>query len=213
MGGLTTEVTDTTKNVLLEAASFHSASIRRTSRALGLRSEASGRFERGVDVANITKALDRAAKLLEDMGAATVCPGVIDEYPGMVLPRQITFTADEINAHLGTKISRQEMIGILRSLEFELDITAHPEKITVTVPTWRANDVSRMADISEEIARIHGYDKITSTMPSGKTLRGRQSYLQTITDKVKDTLSGVGFDEIISYSFTHPATLDKLHSF
>ncbi|MCE5286747.1 MAG: phenylalanine--tRNA ligase subunit beta [Pelosinus sp.] len=210
MGGLATEVTDSTQNVLLEAASFHSARIRRTSRALGLRSEASGRFERGVDIVNITKALDRAAKLLEDMGACTVCPGVIDEYPGMVLPQQITFTAAEINAYLGTEISKQEMINILRSLEFELD-TTDAEKIMVTVPTWRAGDVSRMADISEEIARIHGYDNISSTMPQGNTLRGRQSYMQTITDKVKDTLAGVGFDEIISYSFTHPATLDKLN--
>jgi phenylalanyl-tRNA synthetase beta chain len=164
-----------------------------------------------VDIANIVKALDRAAKLLEDMCASTVCPGVIDEYPGMTLPKQITFTADEINAHLGTKISKQEMINILRSLEFDLDIASDPDKITVTVPTWRAGDVSRMADISEEIARIHGYDNISSTMPSGKTLRGGQSYLQTIVDRVKDTLSGAGFDEIISYSFTHPSTLDKLN--
>jgi phenylalanyl-tRNA synthetase beta chain len=211
MGGLATEVTDTTQNVILEAASFHSASIRRTSRALGLRSEASGRFERGVDVANINKALDRAAKLLEDMGACTVCPGVIDEYPGMVLPQQITFTADEINAHLGTDISKQEMINILKSLEFDVNIAADTDKMVVTVPTWRANDVSRMADISEEIARIHGYDKISSTLPHGNTLRGRQSYLQTIADNVKDTLSSVGFDEIISYSFTHPAIFDKLN--
>jgi phenylalanyl-tRNA synthetase beta chain len=211
MGGLATEVTDNTQNVLLEAASFHSASIRRTSRALGLRSEASGRFERGVDISNIIKALDRAAKLLEDMGACTVCPDVIDEYPGMALPKQITFTADEINTHLGTEISKQEMINILRSLEFDVDIAADAEKITVTVPTWRAGDVSRMADISEEIARIHGYDNISSTMPSGKTLRGGQSYLQTIVDRVKDILSGTGFDEIISYSFTHPQTLEKLN--
>lgn len=208
MGGLATEVTANTQNVLLEAAAFNNASIRRTARALGLRSEASGRFERGVDIANATRAIDRAAQLLEEMGACTVCPGVVDKYPGVVLPKQITFTADSINDYLGTTIAKATMIDILQKLEFAVD--THADKITVTVPTWRG-DVSGMADISEEIARIYGFDNIPSTVPSGHLKQGKQSYVQTIIDQLKTALAATGLNEIISFSFTHPATLDKLN--
>lgn len=208
MGGLATEVTNSTQTVLLEAASFQGASIRRTSRALGLRSEASGRFERGIDTANITRALDRAAKLLEDIGACKVCPGIIDQYPGIVLPSQISFTASQINNYLGTAISQTIMIDILRRLEFELDIQG--ENIFVTVPSWRA-DVTTPADISEEIARIHGYDNVPVTTPRGNMTRGSQSYIQSIADRVRSVLCGAGFNETISFSFIHPETLKKLN--
>jgi len=208
MGGLATEVTATTQTVLLEAAAFQGASVRRTSRALGLRSEASGRFERGVDTANITRALDRAAKLLEDMGACKVCPGIIDNYPGMTLPRQVTFTAKQINSFLGTDIPQSNMVDILRRLEFELDIQA--DQVIVTVPTWRS-DVTGPADISEEVARIYGYNKVPTTTPAGRMARGSQSYIQSIADRLKSILAGGGFTEIISFSFMHPHTLDKLN--
>ncbi|CUH96196.1 Phenylalanine-tRNA ligase beta subunit [Propionispora sp. 2/2-37] len=210
MGGLATEVTNNTQNILLEAACFNGASIRRTSRALGLRSEASGRFERGVDTANIIRALDRAAKLLEDMGACEVCPGIVDNYPNVVLPKQVVFTAKQINDHLGTDISPKIMIDILKRLEFELDSTSEGHTITVNVPTWRG-DVTRAADISEEIARIYGYDNIPSTTPQGNMVRGGQSVLQSIAEKIKNSLSGIGFSEVISFSFTHPSILDKLN--
>lgn len=208
MGGLATEVTAATQTVLLEAAAFQGASVRRSSRALGLRSEASGRFERGVDTANITRALDRAAKLLEDMGACKVCPGIIDNYPGITLPRQVVFTAQQINAFLGTEIPQATMVDILRRLEFELDIQA--ERITVTVPTWRS-DVTGPADISEEVARIYGYNKVPTTTPSGRMTRGSQSYTQSIADRLKSSLAGIGFTETISFSFMHPNTLGKLN--
>lgn len=210
MGGLATEVTNNTQNILLEAASFNGVSIRRTSRALGLRSEASGRFERGVDAANVIRALDRAAKLLEDMGACEVCPGIVDNYPNVVLPKQVVFTAEQINDRLGTDIPQKIMIDILKRLEFELDSNSDGQAITVNVPTWRG-DVTRPADISEEIARIYGYDNIPSTTPHGNMVRGGQSDLQSIAEKIKNILSGIGFSEIISFSFTHPATLDKLN--
>lgn len=208
MGGLATEVTAGTQNVLLEAAAFKGTSIRRTSRALGLRSEASGRFERGVDTANVIKALDRAAKLLEDMGACQVCPGIVDVYPDMQLPKQINFTPEEINRYLGTAIPANTMINILKRLEFEVD--ASPAKITVTIPTWRG-DVTMPADICEEIARVYGYNNVPSTTPSGDMAQGKQSYSQTVIDKIKSALTGGGFSEIISFSFSHPAAFDKLN--
>jgi phenylalanyl-tRNA synthetase beta chain len=208
MGGLATEVTANTRTVFLEAATFNGVSIRRTSRALGLRSEASGRFERGLDTTNSIRALDRAAKLLEDMGACKVCPGIVDNYPNLLLPKQVIFQPEQINDYLGTAIAKPVMLDILRRLEFEID--SHNEKITVIVPTWRG-DVTGPADISEEIARIYGYDKVPSTTPDGNMARGSQSYIQSIADKIKTILSGAGLDEVISFSFTHPSTLDKLN--
>ena len=208
MGGLVTEVTSSTQTVLLEAAAFNPASIRRTARALGLRSEASGRFERGVDVTNVVRALDRAAKLLEDMGAGKVCPTVADNYPRIEFPRQVQFSPAGINEYLGTDIAKGRMLDILWRLEFEVDDRG--DKVSVTVPSWRG-DVSRSADISEEIARIVGFEAIPATTPFGKMEQGRQSYQQTIRDLVQDMMSGMGFDEVISLSFSHPSNLDKLN--
>ena len=208
MGGLATEVTANTQTVLLEAASFNNVSVRRTARALGLRSEASGRFERGVDTANTIRALDRAARLLEEMGACQVCPGIADVYPDFVLPRQVTFSPDEINRHLGTNVPAATMADILRRLEFEVD--TGKERFLATVPTWRA-DVSCPADIAEEIARIYGFNNIPSTTPGGNMMSGGQSYEQIIAGKIKAILSAAGLDEMISFSFSHPATLDRLN--
>lgn len=208
MGGLATEVTPQTQTVLLEAASFQGTSVRRTSRALGLRSEASSRFERGVDTASVSQALDRAAKLLEDMGACKVCPDSIDNYPAVSLPAQISFTAKQLNRFLGTDIPEKTMIDILQRLEFS--VNRQGDNITVTVPSWR-HDVTGPADISEEVARIYGYDKVPVTTPSGRMTRGSQSYLQTIADRIKTVLCGLGFNEMISFSFIHPTTLTKLN--
>ena len=208
MGGLVTEVSNSTQTVLLEAAAFHPASIRRTARALGLRSEASGRFERGVDVTNVIRALDRAAKLLEDMGACSVCPTVADNYPRIELPRKVQFLPEKINQYLGTVIDKGKMLGILSRLEFEVEDCG--ESVQLIVPSWRG-DVSGVADISEEIARIVGFEAIPATTPCGTMVQGRQSYRQNICDLTQDIMSGMGFDEIISLSFSHPATLDKLH--
>ncbi|MBP2641452.1 MAG: pheT [Firmicutes bacterium] len=208
MGGLATEITPQTKTVLVEAAAFNGVSIRRTSRALGLRSEASGRFERGVDRADVTRALDRLAQLLEEMGACKVCPGIVDVYPGVSLPKQITFTAEQINKHLGTDILQSVMIDILRRLEFTIEKSG--DQVTVTAPTWRS-DVTGIADISEEVARIHGFDKIIATTPQGYMMQGKQSKAQDLLDNIRNILSGNGFDEVMSFSFTNPAALDKLN--
>lgn len=206
MGGLATEVTAGTKTVLLEAAAFHGPSIRRTSRALGLRSEASARFERGVDVAAVENALDRAAQLLENMGACRVCPGVVDNYPGVALPRQIKLEPERINSFLGTAIPAAQMLTILRRLEFNVTGT---KPYIVTVPSWRS-DVEGEADLAEEIGRLYGYDKIPATMPTGVVRQGGESYEQQVYDVIRKTMVAMGLTEVITYSFTNQQEMDKL---
>jgi phenylalanyl-tRNA synthetase beta chain len=155
MGGITTEVTPATQNVLLEAAAFNAAGVRRTSRTMGLCSEASSRFARGVDTANVIRALDRAAQLLEDMGACKVCRGIVDIYPEISLPVQVSFHPQRVNDDLGTDLSKNKMLEILRKLGFEIDSSSTDTNVVVNVPTWRG-DVRVQADICVEIARFCG---------------------------------------------------------
>lgn len=209
MGGFETEITDKTTTVVLESADFYGPCIRRTARACGLSSEASGRFERGIDSETTIKALDRAAQLLQEMGACTVCRGIVDVYPSPKQPVYIMFTPEQINRHLGTEIAKETMLSIITSVGFEITKDENGE-ITVKVPSWR-NDVSRMADISEEIARLYGYDKIKSTLPEGASMQGSQSDKQTFIDKVKASLSAQGLCETISFALTNEATFDKLN--
>ena len=208
MGGFETEITEKTKTVVLEAASFNSASIRRTSRAVGLHSEASGRFERGVDETQTIRALDRAAQLLQDMGACTVCKGIVDVYPNPKSEVTVEFTPEQINARLGTDIKAEAMADILNKLEFE--VSNNGNIYSVKVPSWR-NDVTMMEDISEEIARIVGFDKIPSTLPIGVTSQGHQSDTQNFVDKIKSALVTLGMNEELSFSFTNPTMFDKMN--
>ncbi len=261
MGGFETEITEKTKTVVLEAASFNSASIRRTSRAVGLHSEASGRFERGVNEKATITALDRAAQLLQEMGACKVCSGVVDVYPAPKSEVKVQFTCKQINDRLGTSYSEKEILDVLKSLGFkisevggevdsddvidkissaakhfgaaakelaqntevddfvqsigktvgELIKRSNSESFTTyeaIVPEWR-NDVTLMEDLSEEVARIYGYDKIPSTLPKGSQ-QGGQSKFQNFTDKIKNILSSLGMYEEISFAFTHPDMFDKL---
>jgi phenylalanyl-tRNA synthetase beta chain len=207
MGGLETEVTDNTKNVVLEAASFNGACIRRTSRACGLHSEASGRFERGVDTKNTVRALNRAAQLLVEMGACDACEGFVDVYPKPESAAEVKFTAAEINSRLGTNIPAATIKEILTKLEFKVE--ENDGEFTAIVPSWRG-DVRLMADISEEISRIYGFDNIASTMPSGSMMQGGQDEQKDFVDMAKEILCGVGLNEVLSFSFTHPQTFDKL---
>ena len=207
MGGLATEVTATTRTVLLESASFHGVNIRRTSRELGLRSEASGRFERGVDCTAMTQALDRAAELLISMGAAEACAGIADEYMEIALPGQVKTSVVEINRRLGTQLDGATMSGILTRLGFQVDLSE--QQLLVTAPSWR-NDVTGSADISEEIARCYGFDNIASSMPAGPIQKGRQNEEADLLDELRDQLVSSGLDETISYSFIHASVFDKL---
>lgn len=209
MGGFETEITDTTITVVLESADFYGPCIRRTARACGLSSEASGRFERGVDSETTIKALDRAAQLLQEMGACTVCEGIVDVYPNPKQANYVTFTPEQINNHLGTNIAKDVMLNIITSVGFDVTKDENDE-ITVKVPSWR-NDVTCMADISEEIARLHGFDKIKSTLPNGVSMQGTQSAKQTFIDKVKASLSSQGLYETISFALTNEETFNKLN--
>ncbi|MBR5589894.1 MAG: phenylalanine--tRNA ligase subunit beta, partial [Phascolarctobacterium sp.] len=207
MGGYDTEVTGETVNVMLEAASFHGPSIRRTSRSLGLRSEASGRFERGVDTIKTHNALNRAAYLLEQMGACETVAGIVEAYPEEVKPAVIKVTPEVISGRVGIAISKEEMVKTLTSLEFE--VAEDGEYLVITAPSWR-NDVTCNADISEEIARIHGLDHIESHMPVLGMAQGRQFVVEDVKDSIQDYMVAVGMNEVMSYSFINPSAFDKL---
>ena len=207
MGGLITEVTDKTTTVILEAAAFNGPSIRRTSKALGLRSEASMRFERGVDIANCHRALDRAAHLLEEMGACETVCGIADAYPVPYKPAVITVTPEAINTRIGVEIPKEEMVEILTRLQF--DVKEDDGALVITAPTWR-QDVTCDADISEEIARMHSYDKIESHNPELALRQGKEDPMEEVKSEAEDYLASAGLDEVMTYTFIHPSFVDKM---
>ncbi len=207
MGGFDTEVTGETVNVMLEAASFHGPSIRRTSRSLGLRSEASGRFERGVDTIKTHNALNRAAYLLEQMGACETVAGIVEAYPEEIKPAVIKVTPEVISGRVGITISKEEMVKTLTGLEFGVE--EEGDALVITAPSWR-NDVTCNADISEEIARIHGLDHIESHMPVLGMAQGRQFVVEDVKDSIQDYMVAVGMNEVMTYSFINQSAFDKL---
>lgn len=208
MGGLTSEVTDKTTNVLFEAAVFNGPSIRRTSKALGMRSEASGRFERGVNHKYTAYAIDRAAQLLQQIcSSCKVSVGVIDVYPEPVEQRTVTFTAEQINDYLGTSIEKDRMVDILTKLEF--GITESGDTIEALVPTWR-DDVTGMPDIAEEVARIVSYDNIAPTIPVAILSSGGMTPKKALTKEVTHYLAHAGLSQIITFSFMHKDGLTNM---
>ena len=208
MGGLTSEVTDKTTNVLFEAAVFNGPSIRRTSKALGMRSEASGRFERGVNHKYTAYAIDRAAQLLQQIcPSCKVSVGVIDVDPEPVEQRTVTFTAEQINDYLGTSIEKDRMVDILTKLEF--GITESGDTIEALVPTWR-DDVTGMPDIAEEIARIVSYDNIAPTIPVAILSSGGMTPKKALTKDVTHYLAHAGLSQIITFSFMHKDGLTNM---
>ena len=208
MGGLTSEVTDKTTNVLFEAAVFNGPSIRRTSKALGMRSEASGRFERGVNHKYTAYAIDRAAQLLQQIcPSCKVSVGVIDVYPEPVEQRTVTFTAEQINDYLGTSIEKDRMVDILTKLEF--GITESGDTIEALVPTWR-DDVTVMPDIAEEVARIVSYDNIEPTIPVAVLSSGGMTPKKALTKEVTHYLAHAGLSQIITFSFMHKDGLTNM---
>ena len=208
MGGLTSEVTDKTTNVLFEAAVFNGPSIRRTSKALGMRSEASGRFERGVNHKYTAYAIDRAAQLLQQIcPSCKVSVGVIDVYLEPVEQRTVTFTAEQINDYLGTSIEKDRMVDILTKLEF--GITESGDTIEALVPTWR-DDVTGMPDIAEEVARIVSYDNIAPTIPVAILSSGGMTPKKALTKEVTHYLAHAGLSQIITFSFMHKDGLTNM---
>lgn len=208
MGGFDSEVTAATQTVILEAAHFQGANIRRTARQLGLRSEASGRFERGTDVVRATEALDRAAQLLLEMGACRIAPGYADAYPVVQEPRTVSFSVAEVNRRLGTALSADCMNEILQRLYFTI-LQVEGDIVTLGVPSWR-DDVEGMADISEEIARMHGFEQIQASLPAAAVAPGGQSQRHDLVDLLTQQCVAAGFMQGISFSFSHPKVFDAL---
>ncbi|KAB2951572.1 phenylalanine--tRNA ligase subunit beta [Heliorestis acidaminivorans] len=211
MGGLETEVTDKTESILLEAAHFNPASIRRTARQVGLRSEASQRFEKGVNIATVALAMDRAAQLIEELNVADVVPGTVDVYLKPAEERVISFKVESINNLLGTQIAGTEMARFFNNLGFAVKWQTGQEELEgqVTIPTYR-QDMKDEHDLAEEVARLFGYDNIATTLPKGVTTTGQRTWPQTVKEKMVQTLVGSGFREVITFSFINPRHLQKL---
>ncbi|MDD4721822.1 MAG: phenylalanine--tRNA ligase subunit beta [Acidaminococcaceae bacterium] len=207
MGGLETEVTEATVNVMLEAATFNGPSIRRTSKALGLRSEASSRFERGVDTALNNNALNRAAHLLEQMGACDTVAGIVEAYPVEYTPAAIRVTVEDISRRIGTVIAKDVMLDILNKLQF--DVAEENGTLIITAPSWR-QDITCDADISEEIARMHGFRNIAAHLPRLNLVQGRQMVIEDVRDEIQDYMAAAGLDEVMTYSFIHANAFDKM---
>lgn len=206
MGGENSEIIESTKTVLLESANFNAVSVRLTAKKLGLRTESSSRFEKGLDVENVILAINRAAQLIEELGAGKVCKGIIDCFPGKKPERTLKLRPDRINALLGTSISEDRMIEILESLELKVD----RDSMMITVPGFR-QDIEREADIAEEIARIYDYNNIEPTLLPGKALSiGMKTYPQKIEDMIMNAMISCGLSEVYTYSFTSPKVFDRL---
>lgn len=208
MGGAETEVTNDTVNVLFEAGVFNGKSIRRSARALGTRTEASGRFEKGVNADMTVMALNRAAQLLEEMsGDMAVAKGVKDVYPEPKEARTVSFTAEEINVHLGTDIPAETMVSILETLDFAIE--QNGDTYVATIPLWR-DDVAYMCDIAEEVARIYGYDNIVPTTPVANLLGGKKLPMRSLMQEVTNYFVTAGLSECITFSFMHKNSLKTL---
>lgn len=208
MGGEQSEVTDETQTILLESAHFNANTTRLTSKALSLRTEASSRFEKGVDPNVAGLAANRACQLIVQLGAGEVLQGSVDVYPEEVRPHKVTIRPEKINNLLGISLDNGEMIDIFKRLELEAKDLK--DTIEITVPTYRM-DLLMEADFAEEVARIYGYDKIPATMARGNITVGGKPNNQVIEDLVRDLLNGMGFNETLTYSFVSPKTVDMIN--
>ena len=203
MGGANSEIEGDTAMVLFESANFNGASIRRTATALGMRTDASSRYEKGLDVENTYKAVERACELIELLGAGEVVEGVIDVVPKKLKETTVKLEPEKINALLGTDIAEEEMRRILIHLGFTL------EGDIIRVPSWRG-DVEHYSDIAEEVARFYGYNEIPTCFAGGNTTSGGFSPVQLCERQVGQTCRSLGMDEIITYSFISPSYYDKI---
>ena len=203
MGGLNSEIVDDTADVVFESACFDGTCIRKGALALGMRTEASAKFEKGLDPMNTLPAVNRACELVELLEAGEVVDGVIDILNCVPQPTVLTLEPDKINALLGTDVPADEMVRILQKLGFGV------EGNQVTVPSWRG-DVKRMADLAEEVARFFGYNNIPNTLMRGQTTQGGYSPAQKLENKLGQLCRTCGYSEIITYSFISPTAYDKI---
>ena len=207
MGGYDSEITEATCDVLLESAYFNPSSVRATAKALGISTEASYRFERGADPGVVLAALDRASQLIAELAGGTICEGVVDVYPGQQPLTEIQLRPERVNFVLGTTLEASEMVQILNRLGFDVDATG--DIYQITVPTFRA-DITREIDLIEEIARVHGYDNIPTTLPKGDIPVPAQDPKTEIRKRIKHFLLAAGMMEAVNYSFCDPNCFDQI---
>ena len=202
MGGLNSEIEKDTETVVFESAVFYGGTVRKTSKKVGLRTESSSRFEKGLSAENALRAVNRAVELVELLGIGEAIGGKIDRYPTKQEKRKIKFEPNKINSLIGTNLTKEEMIEILNKLEIKV------ENDIAYVPYFRM-DLEQMADLAEEIARFYGYDKIDGSLMKSETTIGLRTKSQKIEKKIMETLQNEGFSEIYTYGFINQKELEK----
>ncbi|NCO36360.1 MAG: phenylalanine--tRNA ligase subunit beta [Armatimonadetes bacterium CG2_30_59_28] len=205
MGGLETEVMEGTNTVLIEAAHFNPISVRRTRTALGMSTEASYRFERWIDPAGCLRAADRAVELMAKTAGGTILRGAIDKYPIKTAPTKVALRPAQVKRHLGIEVAPDDVQKMLRRLEFTVTVE---DDIVCEVPTFR-NDITREADLIEEIARLYGYDNIPVTLPSGVSPQAGEDDIKRLERRAKSVLMRCGLQEVWTFSLTRPEMIAK----
>lgn len=205
MGGENSKITDDVKTVLFEAACFNGTNIRKSAKRIGLRTDASGKFEKGLDPNNSVDAINRACQLIQELGCGEVIGGIVDVCAPLKERVRIPFEPERINALLGTQIPEAEMLDYFGRLEFEYD----EAKKELIIPSFR-QDIEGFADVAEEVARFYGYDKIPTTLPNGEATTGKLSFKLRIEEKARDIAEYCGFSQGMCYSFESPKVFDRL---
>lgn len=205
MGGENSMITDHVKTMMFEAACFDGTNIRLSSKKVGLRTDASGKFEKGLDPNNAEAAINRACQLIEELGAGEVVGGMVDVYTKRKEPVRIPFEPEKINAVLGTEIAREEMLDYFKRIDLAYDEAANE----IIAPTFR-HDLFRMADLAEEVARFYGYDNIPTTLPRGEATTGKLPFALRIESVAREIAEFCGFSQGMTYSFESPKVFEKL---
>ena len=206
MGGENSKITDDVKTMVFECATFDGTNIRLSAKKVGLRTDASGKYEKGLDPNTAEEAVNRACQLIEELGAGEVVGGMIDVYPVKAEESRVKFQPEKINALLGTDIAPETMLQYMEKIELRYD----KETGEIVAPTWR-HDIHCMADLAEEVARFYGYDKIGTTLPTGEATTGKLSYKLRVEQIARNVAEFCGFSEGMTYSFESPKVFDKLN--
>lgn len=206
MGGENSKITDDVKTMVFECATFDGTNIRLSAKKVGLRTDASGKYEKGLDPNTAEEAVNRACQLIEELGAGEVVGGMIDVYPVKAVESRVKFEPEKINALLGTDIAPETMLSYLDKIELRYE----KETGEIVAPSWR-QDIHCMADVAEEVARFYGYDRIGTTLPTGEATTGKLSYKLRIEEVARDVAEFSGFSQGMTYSFESPRVFDKLN--
>lgn len=206
MGGENSKITDDVKTMVFECATFDGTNIRLSAKKVGLRTDASGKYEKGLDPNTAEEAVNRACQLIEELSAGEVVGGMIDVYPVKAVESRVKFEPEKINALLGTDIAPETMLSYLDKIELRYE----KETGEIVAPSWR-QDIHCMADVAEEVARFYGYDRIGTTLPTGEATTGKLSYKLRIEEVARDVAEFSGFSQGMTYSFESPRVFDKLN--